>query len=85
MCSQFRDFNDRAAQNSVVSQRSRRRATLLIGIAFALLIGAASAQTETKPVAKTHPVSGFLCDYSRLSQAQDNGDLLVYVKEKGNP
>jgi hypothetical protein len=89
MCGGFRlvsDFYGRASQRSVISRRSGRtatRSTLLIAISAALLIGAASAQTETKPISKSHAVTGFLGDYSRLSQAQDNGDLLIYVKQKG--
>ena len=82
------DFGGPSVRRSVIPQRSGRRATTLtlvivISIAFAMCIGNASAQTETKTGAKSHPVPGFLGDYSGLSQAQNNRDLLLYVKEKG--
>jgi hypothetical protein len=56
----------------------------LITIALAILLSSASAQqANTSPETKSHEVSGFLGDYTGLFPVQDNGDLMLYVREKG--
>ncbi|MBZ5722776.1 MAG: DUF3313 domain-containing protein [Acidobacteriia bacterium] len=56
----------------------------LVSVVLAMLVSAGSAQlANTKSQAKSTEVSGFLRDYTGLYPDRENGDLLLYVKEKG--
>jgi hypothetical protein len=59
------------------------RLITLISVNVILLVSAWAQQTHTVHPTKSREVSGFLGDYSGLYPAAENGDLLVYVKEKG--
>ena len=65
-----------------------RRTTCLrfltfISINLILLVNTWGQQRHTMPTTKSREVSGFLGDYSGLYPAAEDGDLMVYVKEKG--
>ena len=57
--------------------------TLLIIVLAVLLSSGSAQQANTTPATQSHEVSGFLGDYAGLFPDQANGDLLLYVKERG--